>query len=239
MRRSFIVGAMALAASLMVAPASAQFGLPSIGGGGGALPIPGLGGGGGGGFSNAAAALTTNLKTALYNQVMAIALVQDAMGDKKKAAAIRSQAAAIQSMKTPSKDPMEKTLKVIEQNPINREGLARVNDAEGKKKVAQAQGHMDVVIVYNGLALASAGAMIAQKPGPQDIAGAPAILEAAQFALTAIPTQTENSKKFNEAMNGYMKENNVPKLSNGEKVALTKKTGATCNPECVKLMQNN
>jgi hypothetical protein len=133
---------MALAASLMVAPASAQFGLPSIGGGGGALPIPGLGGGGGGGFSNAAAALTTNLKTALYNQVMAIALVQDAMGDKKKAAAIRSQAAAIQSMKTPSKDPMEKTLKVIEQNPINREGLARVNDAEGKKKVAQAQGHM-------------------------------------------------------------------------------------------------
>lgn len=235
MHRSFILGAIALTTSLMFSPASAQFGLPSIGGGGGGLPIPGIGGGGGGGggFSNAAAALTTNLKTALYNQVLAIALVQDAMGDKKKAAAIRSQAAAIQSMKTASKDPMEKTLKVIEQNPINREGLARVNDAEGKKKVAQAQGHMDVVIVYNGLALASAGAMIAQKPGPQDIAGAPAIFEAAQFALTAIPTQTENSKKFNEAMNGYMKANNIPKLSNGEKAALAKKTDPKASADAI------
>jgi hypothetical protein len=191
----------------------------------GSLPIPGLGGGGGGGgFSGAAASLATNLKTALYNQVMAIALVQDAMGDKKKATAIRSQAVAIQAMKTPSKDPMEKTLKVIEQNPINREGLARVNDAEGKKKIAQAQGHMDIVIVYNGLALVSAASMIQQKPGPQDITSAPAIFEAAQFALTSIPAQTENSKKFNATMNDYMKQNNVPKLSNGEKAALAKKT---------------
>jgi hypothetical protein len=75
--------------------------------------------------------------------------------------------------------------------------------------------------------------MIAQKPGPQDIAGAPAILEAAQFALTAIPTQTENSKKFNEAMNGYMKENNVPKLSNGEKAALAKKTDPKASADAI------
>jgi hypothetical protein len=232
MRRSFILGSIALTTSLMVTPSLAQFGVPSIGGGGG-LPIPGSGGGGGGGFSNAAAALSTNLKTALYNQVMAIALVQDAMGDKKRAGDIRSQAAAIQSMKTPSKDPMEKTLKIIEQNPINREGLARVSDAEGKKKIAQAQGHMDVVIVYNGLALASAGLMTQQKPGPQDIAGAPAILEAAQFALTSIPTQNENSKKFNAAMSAYMKENNVPKLSNGEKAALAKKTDPKASADAI------
>ena len=230
MRRDFIKGAIALAAAVASAPAAAQFGLP---GGGGGLPIPGLGGGGGGGFTAAATGLTTNLKTALYNQVMAIALIQDAMGDKKKATAIRSQAAAIQAMKTASKDPMEKTLKVIEQNPINREGLARVNDAEGKKKVAQAQGHMDVVIVYNGLALVSAGLMIKEKPGPQDIAGAPAILEAAQFALTAIPTQTDNAKKFNDAMNSFMKENNVPKLSNGEKAALAKKTDPKASADAI------
>jgi hypothetical protein len=221
MRRDFLKGAFALAATVAATPSSAQFSLP---GGGGALPIPGLGGGGGGGFSVAASGLATNLKTALYNQIMAIALIQDAMGDKKKAAAIRSLATAIQAMKTPSKDPLEKTIKIVEQNPINREGLARVNDAEGKKKVAQAQGHMDVVIVYNGLALLSAGMMIKEKPGPQDIAGAPAILEAAQFALSAIPTQTENSKKFNDAMNAFLKENNVPKLSNADKAALVKKT---------------
>lgn len=221
MRKSSFIAAFAFTTAVMCGSAFAQFGMPGIG----SLPIPGLGGGGGGGgFSGAAASLATNLKTALYNQVMAIALVQDAMGDKKKATAIRSQAVAIQAMKTPSKDPMEKTLKVIEQNPINREGLARVNDAEGKKKIAQAQGHMDIVIVYNGLALVSAASMIQQKPGPQDITSAPAILDAAQFALTSIPAQTENSKKFNATMNDYMKQNNVPKLSNGEKAALAKKT---------------
>jgi len=221
MRKSSFIAAFVFTTAVMSGSAFAQFGMPGIG----SLPIPGLGGGGGGGgFSGAAASLATNLKTALYNQVMAIALVQDAMGDKKKATAIRSQAVAIQAMKTPSKDPMEKTLKVIEQNPINREGLARVNDAEGKKKIAQAQGHMDIVIVYNGLALVSAASMIQQKPGPQDITSAPAILDAAQFALTSIPAQTENSKKFNATMNDYMKQNNVPKLSNGEKAALAKKT---------------
>jgi len=221
MRKSSFIAAFAFTTAVMCGSAFAQFGMPGVG----SLPIPGLGGGGGGGgFSGAAASLATNLKTALYNQVMAIALVQDAMGDKKKATAIRSQAVAIQAMKTPSKDPMEKTLKVIEQNPINREGLARVNDAEGKKKIAQAQGHMDIVIVYNGLALVSAASMIQQKPGPQDITSAPAILDAAQFALTSIPAQTENSKKFNATMNDYMKQNNVPKLSNGEKAALAKKT---------------
>jgi hypothetical protein len=220
MRKSSFVAAFVFTTAIMSGSAFAQFGMPGVG----SLPIPGLGGGGGGGFSGAAASLATNLKTALYNQVMAIALVQDAMGDKKKASAIRSQAVAIQAMKTPSKDPMEKTLKVIEQNPINLESLASVNDAEGKKKIAQAQGHMDIVIVYNGLALVSAASMMQQKPGPQDITSAPAILEAAQFALTSIPVQTENSKKFNATMNDYMKKNNIPKLSNGEKAALAKKT---------------
>lgn len=66
--------------------------------------------------------------------------------------------------------------------------------------------------------------MVLQKPGPADIAGAPAILEAAQLALTAIPTQTSNAKKFNEAVGAYMKQNNVAKLSTAQKTALAKKT---------------
>ncbi len=202
-------------------PASAQFSLPGVGG---ALPIPGMGGGGGGGFSSAAAALGTNLKTALYNQGMALGLVQDAMGNKEKAKMFRSQASAIQSVKSPSKDQMVKMQKTIEDNPINLAGLAKVTDAAGQKKVAEAQAHMDIVIVYNGLALASAAAMATQKPGPADIAGAPAILETAQLALTAIPTQTENFKKFNEAVSAYMKTNNVAKLSTAQKTALAKKT---------------
>ena len=221
MRKSSFITAFIFTTAVISGSAYAQFSVPGLG----SVPVPGLGGGGGGGgFSGAATGLATNLKTALYNQVIAISLVQDAMGDKKKAAAIRSQASAIQAMKTPSKDPMEKALKVIEQNPINREGLARVNDAEGKQKIAQAQGHMDIVIVYNGLALVSAASMIKQKPGPQDITSAPAILEAAQFALTSIPAQTENSKRFNATMNDYMKQNKVPKLSNNEKAALARKT---------------
>jgi hypothetical protein len=203
-------------------PASAQFSLPGVGG---ALPIPGLGGGGGGGFSSAAAALGTNLKTALYNQGMALSLVQEAMGNKDKAKLFRTQASAIQSVKGASlKDPMVKMQKTIEDNPINLEGLAKVTDAAGQKKVAEAQGHMDIVIVYNGLALVSAAAMITQKPGPADLAGAPVILETAQLALTAIPTQTTNFKKFNDAVSAYMKTNNVPKLSTAQKTALAKKT---------------
>ena len=161
MRKSAsLIAALATVTLIGLSPASAQFGLPNIPGAG---AIPGLGGGGGSGFSAAAASLATNLKTALYNQVMAIALIQEAQGDKVKAGRLRATAAAMQAMKQPSKDQMEKSLKAVEENPVNREGLAKVKDAEGQKKISQASAHMSVVLVYDGLAIASATAMLARK----------------------------------------------------------------------------
>ncbi len=216
-----LIAALATVTLIGLSPASAQFGLPNIPGAG---AIPGLGGGGGSGFSAAAASLATNLKTALYNQVMAIALIQEAQGDKVKAGRLRATAAAMQAMKQPSKDQMEKSLKAVEENPVNREGLAKVKDAEGQKKISQASAHMSVVLVYDGLAIASATAMLAQKPGPSDIANAPAILETAQLALTSLPTQTANFQKYNEMTEAYMKENNVAKPTAAEKQAIAKKT---------------
>ncbi|NBS02536.1 MAG: hypothetical protein EBS72_10460 [Rhizobiales bacterium] len=222
MRKSAsLIAALATVTLIGLSPASAQFGLPNIPGAG---AIPGLGGGGGSGFSAAAASLATNLKTALYNQVMAIALIQEAQGDKVKAGRLRATAAAMQAMKQPSKDQMEKSLKAVEENPVNREGLAKVKDAEGQKKISQASAHMSVVLVYDGLAIASATAMLAQKPGPSDIANAPAILETAQLALTSLPTQTANFQKYNEMTEAYMKENNVAKPTAAEKQAIAKKT---------------
>jgi hypothetical protein len=222
MRKSAtLIAALATVTLMGLSPASAQFGLPNIPGAG---AIPGLGGGGGSGFSAAAASLATNLKTALYNQVMAIALIQEAQGDKVKAGRLRATAAAMQAMKQPSKDQMEKSLKAVEENPVNREGLAKVKDAEGQKKISQASAHMSVVLVYDGLAIASATAMLAQKPGPSDIANAPAILETAQLALTSLPTQTANFQKYNEMTEAYMKENNVAKPTAAEKQAIAKKT---------------
>ena len=178
----------------------------------------------GSGFSGAAATLAINLKTALYNQGMALALVEDAMGNGKKASLFRSQANAIQSVKAPSKDQLVKMQKTIEENPINYAGLAKVQSEAGKKKIAQGQAHMDVVIVYNGLALLSAGAMILQRPSVGDIASAPTILEAAQLALTALPDQSSNAKKFNQAEEANMKQNQVAKLTNAPKTAMAKKT---------------
>ena len=227
MRKSNLAVLTTLAAYLIsTAPVLAQFGLPNIGNlipGGGSLPIPGLGGGGSG-FSSAAASLGKNLKTAMYNQGIALALVEDAMGNKKKSNLFRSQAAAIQSVKSPTKDQMVKMQKTIEENPINLSGLAKVQDEAGKKKIAEAQGHMDVTIVYNGLALVSAAAMVLQKPSLADIAQAPVILEAAQLALTTIPQQTSNAKQFNAAIEAYMKQNNIAKLSTSQKTAMAKKT---------------
>lgn len=211
------------------APASAQLGLiggilgagasmMSAGAGADAGVVPGSG------FSGAAATLAINLKTALYNQGMALALVEEAMGNGKKANLFRSQANAIQSVKAPSKDQLVKMQKTIEENPINYAGLAKVQSEAGKKKIAQGQAHMDVVVVYNGLALLSAGAMILQRPSVGDIASAPTILEAAQLALTALPEQSSNAKKFNEAVEAYMKQNNVSKLTTAQKTAMAKKT---------------
>lgn len=205
--------------------AQAQFGLPNIPGLN-SLPIPGLGGdsGGGGGFSMAAMALGNNLRTALYNQVMAISLVQDAQGDKAKAGRLRATANAIQAMKQPNKDTMEKALKAVEENPVNRESVAKIRDAAGQKKISDASAHMSVVMVYNGLAIASAGAMIIFRPNASDLANAPGILDAAQLAITAIPSQTSNFRKYNEILEAYMAQNNIAQPTSAQKAAIAKKT---------------
>jgi hypothetical protein len=232
--RKFVLAIMIIgSASIAVCiPAFAQLGLPGIGG---SLPIPGMGGGGGGGFSAAANSLGTNLKTALYNQGMALSLVQEAMGDKSKANLFRSQAAAIQSVKSPTSSQTEKFLKTVEDNPINLSGLAKVQDAAGQKKIAEAQGHMDIVILYDGLAIASAVMLVKEKPGPSDITSAPAILETAKLAMSALPTQTSNAKKFNDAVESYMKQNNIAKLSTSQKSALAKKTDPNAQNNASKL----
>ena len=67
--------------------------------------------GGGGGGNSGNMVLDTymvSLKTALYNQIIGIALVQEAQGDKSKAASLRATANAMQSMKQASKDTIEK-----------------------------------------------------------------------------------------------------------------------------------
>lgn len=227
--RKFVLKSLVLATSLSMGvaatvPAYAQLQLPGIPGLGN---IPGLGGGGGGGGQTGALiqSLTINLKTALYNQLMGLALVQEAQGDKSRAQSLRATASAMQSLKEPSKDSIEKTLKAVNENPVNREGLAKVRDEEGKKKIAQAQAHMSIVILYDGLAIASAGALIAGGlKGSAALANLPALLDAAQTVTTTLPAQTENAKKFDEALKAYMAENNVPKLSSNEKAALAKKT---------------
>lgn len=210
--------------SFLSADAQAQFGLPNIPGLN-SFPIPGLGGdSGGGGFSMAAMALGNNLRTALYNQVMAISLVQDAQGDKAKAGRLRATANAIQAMKQPNKDTMEKALKAVEENPVNRESVAKIRDAAGQKKISDASAHMSVVMVYNGLAMASAGAMIIFRPNASDLVNAPGILDAAQLAITAIPSQTSNFRKYNEILEAYMAQNNIAQPTSAQKAAIAKKT---------------
>ena len=203
------------------------FGSNNNGGGNnplGAL-VGGAGGAGGGSGNVVLDTYMNSLRTALYNQIMAISLVQDAEGDKSKAAALRATASAIQSMKEASKDTIEKSLKSIDENPINPGGLAKVKDADGQKKIAAAEGHMDVARVYDGIAVATGGITLMQLS--QGGAGSilkPGVLEALQLTVTSMPAQNENAKKFDEMLKSYMAENKIPALSSGEKTALAKKT---------------
>jgi hypothetical protein len=150
--------------------------------------------------------------------------VQDAQGDKAKAGRLRATANAIQAMKQPNKDTMEKALKAVEENPVNRESVAKIRDAAGQKKISDASAHMSVVMVYNGLAMASAGAMIIFRPNASDLVNAPGILDAAQLAITAIPSQTSNFRKYNEILEAYMAQNNIAQPTSAQKAAIAKKT---------------
>jgi len=115
--------------------------------------------------------------------------------------------------------------KSIDENPINPGGLAKVKDANGQKKIAEAEGHMDVARVYDGIAVATGGITLIQLS--QGGAGSilkPGVLEALQLTVTSMPAQNDNAKKFDDMLKSYMAENKIPALSSGEKTALAKKT---------------
>ena len=188
----------------------------------GGFSVPGVGGGGS--FGSTAKEYSANVTTSMLNTVRGVEFAQRASGKKAEADKLDAIAKEIEGMKQPKADVLEKSMKAIDANPVDRNAITAVKSAEGKAMLATATKHMMVAGVYNQRALASARSLAGMKPGPMDAASAPGLIEAVKVTAQQGPAIVENSGKYLSVLTSYLSSNGIAKPSNADCVALAKKT---------------
>lgn len=199
--------------------AAAQFSLP--GGLGRAI------GGSGGAFAAVATSFTMKTMVSLRNMVDATRLMQEAVGNKEQAERLAAIAEELKRIKEPKADIVEKTMRAVDENPIDRAQLAAVKTEEGKQKVAESSLHVTVAAAFNAAAGLAARQLLNTKPGALDLIHAPVVLDAARVAGTVLPTQAQKFGEYSVLLTEYLRDNNIPPPSKEDLRAIAVKSGAS------------
>lgn len=202
-------------ATLLSFSAQAQFG---------GVSVPGMSGGGGGSFGSTAKEYSVNVITGMLNTMRGVEFAQRASGKKAEADKLGAIAKEIEGMKQPKADVLEKSMKAVEANPVDRNAITAVKSAEGKAMLAVATKHMIVAGVYNQKAVANASSLAGMKPGPMDAMSAPGLIEAAKITAEYGPTSVSNGGQYLSALTSYLSSNGIPKPSSADCIAVAKQT---------------
>jgi hypothetical protein len=202
-------------ATLLSLSAQAQFG---------GVAVPGIGGGSGGSFGSTAKEYSVNVTTSMLNTVRGVEFAQRASGKKAEADRLGALAKEIEGMKQPKADVLERSMKAVDANPVDRNAITAVKSAEGKAMLAMATKHMMVAGVYNQRAVSSAKTLIGMKPGPTDVTSAPGLIDAAKLTAQHGPTIISNGGQYLSVLTSYLSSNGIKKPSNADCIEVAKKT---------------
>lgn len=190
----------------------------------GGFTIPGLGGGSGDSFGATAKIYSVNVVTGMLNTVRGVEFAQRASGKKAEADKLGAIAKEIERMKEPKADILEKSMKAVEANPVDRSAIAAVKSAERKAMLIVATKHMIVAGVYVQMAVANAISLAGKKPGLMDVLSAPGITEAASITAQHGPTIVSNGGEYLSVLTSYLSSNGMQKPSTADCVAVAKQT---------------
>ena len=173
-------------------------------------------------FSQAAVQLGQYSVVAMASSLQAVAKVQEATGEKTTSLLLQAQADEVLNMKEPKASVMERSLRAIENNPIKRENLLKVQNPRDKRKIVESLAYLAASAEFNSRAVSTAESLTMLKPGPADLLNAPALLEVTGIVITTFPKQLSMLADYTSEISAYASTNRLtpPTEEDSRRVAI-------------------
>jgi hypothetical protein len=188
-----------------------------------------LGGGGGGGgasFSATGAQMQGQLLVGLRSLVIAVSQMNEATGHKAQADKLKAISEELKNTTEIKSDQVERTLKAVEDNPVDRSQLAAAHDAKSKQLLVQSAGNILVTGVFNAKAVQSARQLTSLRPGPADAMAAPSLINTAKVVVTSVPAEISHTANYTSMLADYMRDNKLTPPSAADQRKLAQAQGA-------------
>jgi hypothetical protein len=202
-----------------IAPASAQLG--------GLSSALGFGQSGGASFAGAGAEMAANLVVGLRSTGTAVVLMNQAVGNQAKANLVQAAVDELKGMKDPDPAVIERSLKAIDDNAVDRSALAKAHDAKSKQQLAQSAGYIAIAGFFDARAVNNAKQLSTLKPSPTDALSAPSLLNTAKVVVTAFPAQLGHLSQYGSMLATYMSDNKLAPPSKENQRADAQAQGAS------------
>ena len=184
-----------------IAPASAQFG--------GLSNVVGLNQSGGGSFAGTGAQMAGNVVVGLRSMATAVLFMNQAVGNQAAANRMQAVVDELKAMKDPDPAVIERTLKTIDANAVDRNALAKARDQKSKQQLAQSAGFVAIAGLFDAKAVNNARQLAATKPSPADAVSAPSLMNTAKVVVTAFPAQIDHLSQYGSMLGTYMSDNKL------------------------------
>jgi hypothetical protein len=178
-------------------------------------------GGGGGDLEEFARQFTAYIKAGTVQGLLAVATMQEAIGEVKAAKNLEAQALQMRNNKKFSADDIKKGNATISEVTIDDNKLAKATSERSKKLVAKASIHNGAVIPCDLKVIELLPMLAGWQPTPQSMMnGAQEILTTIAYAGGAIPEQLERFREFDTKLEKYRKANNMkpPKAKDSQDI---------------------
>jgi hypothetical protein len=185
-----------------------------------------LGGGGGASFSATGTQMQGQLLVGLRSLVIAVSQMNEATGHKAQADKLKAISEELKNTTDIKSDQVERTIKAVEDNPVDRSQLSAAHDAKSKQLLVQSAGYMLITGVYNAKAVQSARQLTSLRPGPADVMSAPSIINTAKVVVTAVPAEISHTANYTGMLADFMRDNKLTAPSATDQRKLAQAQGA-------------
>ncbi len=216
------VSSLALLAAFSVAaiaPASAQFG--------GLLNITGLNQSGGASFAATGAQMGVNVIVGLRSMATAVMFINQAVGNQAAANRLQAVVDELKGLQQPDSAVIERALKTIDANAVDRSTLAKAQDQKSKQQVAQSAGFVAIAVLFDAKAVNNARQLSTLKPGPADAIAVPGLLNTGKVIVTSFPAHIDHVTQYGSMLSTYMSDNKLTPPSKEAQRADAKAQGAS------------
>jgi hypothetical protein len=168
-----------------------------------------------------------NVIVGLRSMATAVMFINQAVGNQAAANRLQAVVDELKGLQQPDSAVIERALKTIDANAVDRSTLAKAQDQKSKQQVAQSAGFVAIAGLFDAKAVNNARQLSTLKPGPADAIAAPGLLNTGKVIVTSFPAHIDHVTQYGSMLSTYMSDNKLTPPSKEAQRADAKAQGAS------------